>query len=340
MNMTIAQNEREKVSSLRKKLNELINKIERLYTSYETAKDPQIKKLELKIKDTYKELINAYKDLAKKTNNKQIWLELAELFSPRLNEHYYYLDPEEKEKEEHRKQLTEYIIRALEEHLKEFPDLLKAIGLLEPAELKFRSLNEDKTARDLARLYTPMGFVRAIRYVQCWLLRLYLITTPDDATAWIRLAQHYAELGELNNAENACEKALSLSPDDESIIARAIYVYGNLVNKSFGEMRSRFIKRQVELLEKRCQLNPTLVSPRLELAKIYSRYPLGESREMRLQKAINCLQEYLNEYPDSSWSAWKELAELYFWKGDKEMALKCYEKAFDIKHQINDQTSQ
>ena len=199
------------------------------------------------------------------------------------------------------------------------------------------ALKKDETARDLARLrYIPLVSVtKAIRYIQCWLLRLYLATNPDDAKAWMKLAQHYAELGELKEAETTCERALSLSPDDELIIARATRVYGNLVDKSFGGMRTHFIKRQIELLKKRCQINPTLISPRLELAKIYSQYPSDESREARLQKAINCLQEHLNKYPDSSWSAWKELAELYFWKGDKEMALKCYEKAFEVKHKIN-----
>lgn len=155
----------------------------------------------------------------------------------------------------------------------------------------------------------------------------------------MRLGQHYAELGELEDAENACERALSLSPDDELIIAQATRVYEDLINKSFKEMRTRFIRRQIGLLEKCSQLNPTLLSPRLKLVEIYSQYLLDEPQEARLQKAINCLQEYLNKYPDSSWDAWKELAELYFQKGDKGMTFKCYEKAFEIRHQINDRAS-
>ena len=227
--MSTTQNWREEVDSLQKKLCALINQVDELYTKRinagcKVARDSQVKDLESKIKVLFKELINTYKDIAEKTRDKKTWLELAKLFSPWLNEHYYYLDPEEKEREENKKQFTKYIIRALEEHLKEFPDLLKAIGLIEPDELIFEVFRKDKTTRDLARvryiLLAPVTI--AIRYIQCWFLRLYLATSPDEAKAWIKLAQHYAELGELKDAENACERALSLSPDDELSIALSL----------------------------------------------------------------------------------------------------------------------
>ena len=101
--MFVNQDRREKANSLQKKLRALINQVNELYTKrinagYEITKDPQIRDLESKIKVVYEELISTYKDIAEKTRDKKIWLELARLFSPRLNEHYYYLDPEEKKR--------------------------------------------------------------------------------------------------------------------------------------------------------------------------------------------------------------------------------------------------
>jgi len=107
--MPVNRDERERADSLQKKLYALINQLNELYfkrinAGYELTRDSQIRDLESKIKAVYKELINTYEDIAEKTKDKKTLLELAKLFSLRLNErYYYYLDPEKKEMKENKK---------------------------------------------------------------------------------------------------------------------------------------------------------------------------------------------------------------------------------------------
>jgi tetratricopeptide (TPR) repeat protein len=234
--------------------------------------------------------------------------------------------------------------------MREFPEILKKLGSIPPFS------PEDRKAF-LAEYEKMVGFAlpkepafgsnypefeaqnkreeRQLAELQLKMLKMYLEVCPDDVDALVETAARYAILLEnypgqeeyLEECEALLERALELSPDDLRVLARAYRIYEDVWRCSSGEKRRQLLNKLIELLRKRCEINPTDSFPWIQLSRIYEMYIVTEDRGRDLEEAIRCMEEATKR--DCSWRCWQKLGELYLRKGDRERMLECYSKAFE-----------
>ena len=151
---------------------------------------------------------------------------------------------------------------------------------------------------------------------------MYLEKHPKDVGAWLKLADHYREVGSLNESEKACEKALEVDPNNPGTISRVSWHYIHLAGSSLRkEKRDEFLDRAIQLLKKSCELEPNRPIRWIELAEAYKRKRGG------LDQAIKYMEEAIKISENPHWSRLKGLGDLYLEKGEKKKALEYYAKA-------------
>jgi tetratricopeptide (TPR) repeat protein len=239
-------------------------------------------------------------------------------------------------------------MNALKEHLKEFPEILKKIGFLwisdesrkifvNEYEKIFGLIPSEKQPLSRPELVAQAEREKVqIAKFQIKMLETYLDINPNDADAWLKLADNYATLLQnypfhedyIEEIELACEKALKLAPNDPRVVTKAHHVYERILESTWGENKKRVLNKLIELLKKRCELEPEMPYPWRRLAEIYGKYTITDSWERDLEEAIRYMEEYMKT-SRGSWSSWKELGDLYFKKGDKEKMIECYSKALE-----------
>lgn len=309
------------------KVNALVDQLNQLYF-YETEPDSkEVEALKAEIKSKYEQVVSLYRKALELKSDKRLWLELGQLLS---NVSILSCFVESlSEETTYRKQSNLCYFKAFGEHLKEFPELIKLLGSLELGDF---SIVQSTNTRNEIRIDLSTLSYEDIRRFQIYFLHLYLETNPHDADSWIKLANHYAEIGEAEEVERVCDEALEINPNDVNIIISLYRPYEKLVEKSFGEKRLYFLKKEIEFLKKRCELEPNDYWPWKKLAKIYSTFAIEEDAEAQISKAIQYMEEALKRNQNPFWLFWKELGDLYFKKGDKEKAFECYSKALEMKN--------
>jgi len=92
---------------------------------------------------------------------------------------------------------------------------------------------------------------RRIEHFQISLLKMYLEKHPTDVGAWLNLANHYREVGSLNESEKACEKALEIDPSNPGTISRVSWQYIRMAESSLRkEKRHEFLDKAIQLMKK------------------------------------------------------------------------------------------
>ena len=80
---------------------------------------------------------------------------------------------------------------------------------------------------------------------------MYLEKHPTDVGAWLNLANHYREVGSLNESEKACEKALEIDPSNPRIVSRVSWQYIRMAESSLRkEKRHEFLDKAIQLMKK------------------------------------------------------------------------------------------
>jgi len=311
------------------KAGEIAEQLNQLYTNGIEDKEKE-EKLKAEIESTFKQAISLYNEALKRKSDKYKWLELGQLMDFDYNGLILscFVELGEEKERLYKKQSVQCYLKALEEHLKEFPEVLKILGTGEIPTLS--SFLAEESENSLLNIFaTDYG----VKEFQIYLLRTYLQAQPNDAKVWLRLAEHYIDIGEIDKAERACEKALEVDSNNIGIITRSCYIYERIIRKTLGERKLHFINKVIELLKRRCELEPDSPRPYRKLADIYSTFSVEKDKRTRIDKAIYYMEEALKRDKNPSWYSWKMLGDLYFEKGDKEKAFECYSKAIEIKNQ-------
>jgi TolB-like protein/DNA-binding winged helix-turn-helix (wHTH) protein/Flp pilus assembly protein TadD len=199
-------------------------------------------------------------------------------------------------------------------------------------------------APDLAMGYSARGFLRGIyRFdfvgAQADLDKAVALN-PNDATVLHRSAVMLAVFGKLAEATNREQKALSLDPLSEEICRRLGFFFA--ANQQLAEARplyekalviapssyhARFNLGELELLEKQpekalsdFQLTDDHLFRLAGLAK--AEYALGH-----LDAARHALEQLLAEYEKNKFAEW-QIARVYAWRGENDLAFKWAERAY------------
>jgi|GEM_PF-3586433 len=304
--VTQAERKLKEAKDLEKRLNELYGK----------ESENEEMKLEDTIRTFLNEVISLYKEALRLKPDKHLWLKLGDIY----DSHKLYLD----------KTMVGTIqcyINALKEHLKEFPEILKRIGFIRITDEEEMNIFEDEIKKVFGYSFITNEDVMDFRIN---MLKLYLEKCPEDAEAWLQLARYYAVIiKEVEEADDACEKALRIASNDLSTIIEAYVVYRELIKITSRERRKYFLEKCINLLGKMCELVPEDPFPWKELAQIYANYLVIDDQEKNLDEAIRCMEEYMKR-GGKSWTAWKSLGDMYFMRGDREKMLECYSKALEI----------
>jgi len=289
-------------------------------------KSEEFKKIRSEVESLCREAESLYKKALEQKPDKETWLKLGNLYSSYLAE---YL-PEDYKKYE--KEAIGCYVNALKEHIKDFPVLLRKLGLetFHKFELqqKIEELFNVAFTSPIEYKFLHTLRLRRIEHFQISLLKMYLEKHPEDVEAWLSLADHYRKVGSprsLSESEKACEKALEIDPNNPAIISRVSKQYIYLAESSLQkDKREKFFDKAIQLLKKCCELEPNRPIRWIDLAEAYERKGSFDEARKYLEKAIK-----ISETP--YWSALKKLGDLHFLKGEKEKALECYAKAIDAK---------
>jgi tetratricopeptide (TPR) repeat protein len=295
-----------------KKTNRLIEQLNELYEK-ELENSEEAKKLGIEIENSLNEAISLYKKALDLTKDKWLWLKLGDIYDE-LSCHF--LDFPEKKKE-YEEEVTKCYLNALKQHLKDFPEALKKLGLM------ISSFEINKLGDELEKWFDFSFLSDDIKKVQISLLKMYLEDYPNDVEALLKLAWHCVDINEIEEAEKACEKAFKIDPNDIYTISRLSHLYEDMSNKTRGDKRLYFLNKTIEILKIYCKLDPDSPSPWRRLAEIYS----GKN----LDEAIKCMEEAIKRDSKPSYYSWKRLGDLYLNKGNKEKAFECYSKALEAK---------
>ncbi len=123
-------------------------------------------------------------------------------------------------------------------------------------------------------------------------LRGQINASPGDATAHNLLCRAYFSLGEWDRGISACEKAVSLAPQNSQYHLWLGRTYGEKADKS-GFMTAAGLARRVRNeFETAVRLSPTSVDARSDLAEFYLEAPgiVGGGRDKAEQQAKSLLQ--------------------------------------------------
>jgi len=300
---------------------ELLNKLDELLSK--EGGSEEFEKISAEVKSLCREAESLYKKALERKPDKDVWIKLGNLYSSYLAR--YLLGNDEKYKEE----AIRCYVNALKEHIKDFPVPLKKLGSEEHYKVYLqRSIEELFNVAFTNPLeYTLFHILRfrRIEHFQISLLKMYLEKHPTDVEAWLNLADHYREVGSLNESKKACEKALEIDPSNPRIVSRVSWRYIRMAERSLRkEKRHEFLDKAIQLMKKCCELEPNLPSRWIDLAKAYE-------RKWDFDNAIKCMEEAIKRRETPHWSMWEKLGELYLRKNKKEKARECYIKAINAR---------
>ncbi|MEM2178217.1 MAG: restriction endonuclease [Candidatus Methanomethylicaceae archaeon] len=297
---------------LLRKADKMIEQLNEFYEK-ELENSEEAKKLHIEIKNSINEAISLYKkalDLTK--DDKWLWLKLGDIY-----DNYITYLAELREEKEYEEEIVKCYLNSLKKHLKGFPEILKRIGSM------ISIYQQEKLRYELEELFDVSLLLNDVRGFQIGLLKIYLEEYPNDTEALLRLPWHYINIDEIEKAEEACEKALKINPNDVYVISRLSHFYEDMANKSTGKKRLYFLNKTIESLKRYCEVDPENPSPWRRLAEIYSGKDLNE--------AIKYMEEAIKRDQKPTWHSWKRLGDLYLNKGIKEKAFECYSKALEAK---------
>jgi len=300
-------------------VNKAQDSLTRLIDLVSEEKRSEAKKMREKVELLFGKAESLYKKSLKLNPTKHAWLKLGKLYEL-MNSYPLYIGKQ--------KEAIKCYVNALKEHMKEFPEILKELGL------SSHKLELQRRIEELFNFsfiypweYTRLHWIRfrRIEHFQISLLRMYLEKCPEDVSAWLELAGLYVSAGQLSEAEKTCEKVLKISPENSSIYSRTSTLYSLMAERSLQtDKRPELLKKAIQLQKRSCELESDLSARWMDLARVYER--IGD-----LQRAINSIEEAMKRRGAPHWTMWKRLGDLYFRKGEKGKALDCYAKAIDAR---------
>src|SRR5258708_24758383 len=118
-------------------------------------------------------------------------------------------------------------------------------------------------------------------------LRGHISQTPNDAEAHNLLCRAYFTLGDWDRGISACEKAVSLAPDNSAFHLWLGRVYGEKADHSSWMTAAGLAKHVRVEFEAAVQLDPKSVDARSDLAEFYLEAPgiVGGGRDKAEQQA-------------------------------------------------------
>jgi len=151
--------------------------------------------------------------------------------------------------------------------------------------------------------------------------------SPDDALAHNLLCRAYFALGQWDRGISACEKAVSLAPNNSQFHLWLGRIYGEKADKSGIFAAAGLAKRVLREFEAAVHLNPNSVDARTDLAEFYVEAPgiVGGGRDKAQQQAQTLARL------DPVWAYWVNgrIAEK---KKDFGSAERDYQKAVEASH--------
>ncbi len=147
---------------------------------------------------------------------------------------------------------------------------------------------------------------------------------PSDFTAWLKLAETYYDLNELDKALRAINNAWKLNNEDPNIINGRACILTEYAIARGGKPKSMLVEA-VSLYK---SLQPKSASPAL------LNYNIGNSLSAldEYQEAINYYDHALKQNPGTSLEAqiWKNRGTVFYHLGDHEEEIKSYQKAIEL----------
>lgn len=122
-------------------------------------------------------------------------------------------------------------------------------------------------------------------------LRSHITQSPNDALAHNLLCRAYVTLGDWDRSISACEKAVSLAPDNSQYHLWLGRVYGEKADRSTWFTAAGLAKHVRSEFETAVRLNPKNVDARADLAEFYMEAPgiVGGGRDKAEQQAASLL---------------------------------------------------
>ncbi len=122
-------------------------------------------------------------------------------------------------------------------------------------------------------------------------LRTHITESPNDALAHNLLCRAYATLGDWDRGISACEKAVSLAPDNSQYHLWLGRVYGEKADRSGWMTAAGLAKHVRSEFEAAVRLNPNNVDARTDLAEFYLEAPgiVGGGRDKAEAQAASLL---------------------------------------------------
>jgi tetratricopeptide (TPR) repeat protein len=147
-------------------------------------------------------------------------------------------------------------------------------------------------------------------------LRQATTTNPDYVRAWENLASAFGAQGKLEDAAEACQRALELRPDSTEAHFKIGIIY--FTQNDFDRAANHFaIASRQPALAAYCYSFQAIIHSKLEQA---------EAAEAALLRAME-----LDPKCDLLWVAWNELGRVWFVAGDHSRAASAYGEATIIK---------
>ena len=122
-------------------------------------------------------------------------------------------------------------------------------------------------------------------------LRTHITQSPNDAVAHNLLCRAYLTLGDWDRGISACEKAVSLAPDNSQYHLWLGRVYGEKADRSGWMTAAGLAKHVRSEFEAAVRLNPKNVDARTDLAEFYLEAPgiVGGGRDKAEAQAASLL---------------------------------------------------
>jgi tetratricopeptide (TPR) repeat protein len=122
-------------------------------------------------------------------------------------------------------------------------------------------------------------------------LRTHITQSPNDAVAHNLLCRAYLAVGDWDRGISACEKAVSLAPDNSQYHLWLGRVYGEKADRSSWMTAAGLAKHVRSEFETAVRLNPKNVDARTDLAEFYLEAPgiVGGGRDKAEAQAASLL---------------------------------------------------
>lgn len=122
-------------------------------------------------------------------------------------------------------------------------------------------------------------------------LKSHISQSPNDALAHNLLCRAYATLGDWDRGISACERAVSLAPDNSQYHLWLGRVYGEKADRSTWMTAAGLAKHVRSEFEAAVRLNPKNVDARADLAEFYMEAPgiVGGGRDKAEEQAASLL---------------------------------------------------